>query len=598
MHEFPARRVPPLNPMTEVIEQTKDLRDFLLGLRRRIKPIAWIIGGLTVISTLVAWLLPPVYESKATILIEEQEIPTDLVQSTITTYAWQRLQTINQRVMTRQNLLEIVDKFDLYADKRKRETSEEIVERLREDIKLEPISADIIDPRTGRPAPATIAFTVGFEYESPELSQKVASEFVSLYLNENLKNRTERATETFDFLNEETKKLTEDIRAQEQEIAAFKQKHANFLPEDRQTNIALMDRIDRELDLVHLEIRSYEQQRVMLQGQLAGQNPASPKFDSTGRLTLDSDSRLKQLETEYASALGKYSPEHPDVVRIKREMDGLRKQAGAASSANDQARHLAELRAELASANEKYSPEHPDIQRLQREIAAAEQSLNDAPEAVASTRKPDNPTYINLQSQINSLDVQLRSAEAKRDDLKRRLADYEARLAGIPAVEREYSQMALELQNAQQRYQLLKQKETTAGIGKVLEAERKGERFTLIDPPALPEEPVRPNRWAIMVLGLVLSLGGGFGYAAVAESMDTSVRGARGITATFGVAPLSVIPYIENSEDIARKTRNRRNLMRAAIAAVLAVVILMPIFWIPWDVLWYKGLRYLGLGGG
>jgi uncharacterized protein involved in exopolysaccharide biosynthesis len=336
----------------------------------------------------------------------------------------------------------------------------------------------------------------------------------------------------------------------------------------------------------------------MLQGQLSAQSPTSPTFDSTGRLTLDAESRLKQLETEYASALGKYSPEHPDVLRLKREMDGLRKQAGADSSANDQARRLAELRAELADANEKYSPEHPDVLRLQREITGIENSLSTTPEASVVARKPDNPTYISLQSQINSLDVQLRSAEAKRDGLTRKLSDYEARLAGTPTVEREYSQMQLELLNAQQRYQLLKQKETTAGIGKELEAERKGERFTLIDPPALPEEPVRPNRWAIMVLGLVLSLGGGFGYAAVAESMDTSVRGARGITATFGVAPLSVIPYIENSEDIARKTRNRRNLMRAAIAAVLAVIILVPIFWIPWDVLWYKGLRYLGLSGG
>lgn len=584
--------------MTEAIEQTKDLRDFLSGLRRRVTPIAWIIGALAVISALVAWLLPPVYESKATILIEEQDIPPELVRSTITTYAWQRLQTINQRVMTRQNLMEIVDKHGLYADKRQRETTEEIVGRMREDIKLEPISADVIDPRSGRPTPATIAFTVGYEYETAAVAQKVASELLTLYLNENIKTRTERATDTYDFLTSETKKLTDEIAGMENKIATFKENHANELPEDKQANITFFERSERDLDFEIQNIRSLEQQRVMLQGQLANLSPASPTFDSTGARVLDSEGRLKSIETEYASALGKYSPEHPDVMRLKREIDGLRKQAGNDSSAQDQARKLAGLRAELAEVKERYSAEHPDVLRLEREITAVEQSLKDAPEVTTAARSPENPAYITVQSQINSTDIQIRAAQARREALKRKLDDYEKRLAGTPEVEREYSQMLLELQNARQRFQLLKQKQTEASIGKELETERKGERFTLIDPPALPEEPVRPNRWAIMVLGLVLSLGGGFGYAAVAESMDTSVRGARGVIATFGVAPLSVIPYIENSEDIARKTRTRRNLMRMAIAAVLAVIILVPIFWIPWDVFWYKGLRYLGLAGG
>lgn len=585
--------------LTEAVEPTKDLRDFLYGLRRRAKHVAWIVGALTVISALVAYLLPPVYESKATILIEEQEIPRELVQSTITTIAWQRLQTINQRVMTRTNLLEIADKYGLYTDKRRRETTEEIVERVRNDIKLQPISADVIDPRSGRPMPATIAFTVAYEYESPQVAQKVASELVSLYLNENVKTRTERSAETYDFLTDETKKVEDQIKELNEKLASFREKNIENLPEQIGINREFMQRTESELTAKIAEIRMLEANQAIFQVQLAGLSPMRETISATGeRVSLDPAARLRDRKSEYASAVSKYSPDHPDVVRLAREIEGLEKQVGSSSDSRKEARRLADLRGELAAAKKKYSDDHPDIARLNREIAGLETTLRDAPEVEVSTLKPDDPQYLSVSSNLESIRVQLRAAQAQRDELRRKLAYYEQRIAETPAAEREYKDLIRNLDAAQLRYQELKGKQLEAGIGQELEKERKGERFTLIEPPALPEEPIRPNRWAIMVLGLVLSLGGGFGYAAVAESMDSSVRGSRGIAATFGVAPLSVIPYIENSKDIARRGRTRKNLMRVAIAAVVAVVLIIQFFWIPWDVLWFKGLRFLGLGGG
>jgi uncharacterized protein involved in exopolysaccharide biosynthesis len=585
--------------LAETAEQTKDLRDFLYGLRRRAKLVAWIVGGLSVISALVAWLLPPVYESKATILVEEQDIPVDLVRSTITTVAWQRLQTINQRVMTRTNLLEIADKHGLYTNKRRRETTEEIVERVRKDIKLEPISADVIDPRSGRPMPATIAFTVAYEYESPEVAQKVANELVSLYLNENVKTRTERATETFDFLTDETKKVEEQIKALNEKLAIFREKNIENLPDQMQLNRDFLQRTETELTNKIAEIRQIEAQIALFEGQLVGLSPMKERFTATGeRMTLDPVARLRDRKSEYASALAKYSPDHPDVIRLAREIEGLEKEVGSSSDSREEARRLTNLRGELAAAQKKYSDDHPDVGRLKHEIAALETALRDTPEVEVATLKPDNEVYVQISSNIESRKVELRAAQSQRDELRRKLAYYEQRIAATPAAQREYSDLARDLDAAQVRYQNLKAKQLEAGIGQELEKERKGERFTLIEPPALPEQPIRPNRWAIMVLGLVLSLGGGFGYAAVAESMDSSVRSARGVTATFGIAPLSVIPYIENSEDIARRGRTRKQLMRAAIAAVVVVVLLIQFFWIPWDVLWFKGLRFLGMGGG
>ena len=298
-------------------EQTKDLRDFIDAFRRRRALVFIIFTVIFSISVLVALIWPPTYRSTATILIEEQGIPSDLVRSTITTYAWQRIQTISQRVMSRTNLLEIADKYKLYQSKRAFETNEEIVERMRKDIKLDPVSAEVVDPRTGRPTSATIAFTLSFDGERPDVTQRVDNELTTLYLNENIKSRTEKVTETYDFLTDEANKLGQQIAELEAKLAVFKEKNVNRLPELSQFNMQLMDRTDTELRDLDNQIRNLEDKRFYLEGQLAQVKPSGPEISAEGQRVPDPESRLKGLKTEYAVASARYSQDHPDIIRLK-----------------------------------------------------------------------------------------------------------------------------------------------------------------------------------------------------------------------------------------------------------------------------------------
>lgn len=584
-------------------EQTKDLSDYLHTLRRRRKGILTTGGVILLVASLFALLLPPVYQSSSTILIEEQEIPPDLIRSTITTYAWQRIQTISQRVMTRSTLLEIVDKYNLYHDKRKSETSEEIIERLRSDIKMVPISADVIDPQTGRPMPATIAFTVAFQNENPEVTQKVTNELTTLYLNENLKSRTERAAETVGFLTDETEKLAQHIGELEEKLAEFKKRNVNQLPELSQMNMLLVERTDREITETSNQINNLEERKLFIEGQLASMSPSSPMFSASGERILDSESRLKIAKTDLAAALARYAPDHPDVVRLRREVEGLEAASGGTSNPSDQAKQLTKVRSELASAREKYSEEHPDVIRLNRELAALEaqasQPAPTLPETALAKEKPDNPVYVNFQLQLRALNSELQTLANKRATLKAKLTDYESRLAQTPLVEKEYLALRRDYENAQIRYREIKNKQMVATVGEQLEKERKGERFSLIEPPQLPEKPIKPNRIAIMILGLLLSIGGGIGYGLAADGIDKSIRSARGLAQLMGAAPLSVIPYAENSEDINRRKKVKKLAIGSAVAGVSVAVILIQILWIPWDVLWYKGMRVIStlIGG-
>ena len=576
-------------------EQTKDLRDYWLFFQRRKKQIAVIMAALLTVSVVVAFLLPPTYRSTATILIEEQEIPSELVRSTITSYADQRIQVISQQVMTRANLMQVIEKYNLYPSKRKHETTEEILERIRKDIKLNIVSADVIDRRSGAKTTATIAFTLAYDSETAESAQKVANELTSLYLNENLKTRQQKSAETSSFLTEEASRLSAHISETETKLAVFKAKNQGRLPELTQLNLQLRDRTDSEIMEVDRQISSLEERKIYLDGQLAQMKPNSPMISASGERILDSDERLKALQAQYASLSGVYSADHPDVIKMRREMAALQKDTGEAPDSQEQSKQLTRLRSELALANEKYSDDHPDVIKLKKAVAALESSIKNTPAHSEPQRfkKPENPAFIALQSQLEATAGELRSMRSKRNELKSKMTSYETRLEQTPQVEREYLDLSRDHENSLRRYQELKAKQSEAQVAQELEKDSKGERFSLIDPPQLPEKPNSPNRPAIMLFGVILSMGGGVAYAGVLESLDSSIKSSKELVSVLKAPLLSVIPYIENAQDRGRKRKGRGVVVAAIIAVILTVALVIHFFWIPLDVLWFALMRKL-----
>ncbi|MHB8348095.1 MAG: Wzz/FepE/Etk N-terminal domain-containing protein, partial [Acidiferrobacterales bacterium] len=573
----------------EAIEPTKDLADYLDALRRRRKGIMWIATALMVVTVLVAFLIPPVYRSSATILIEEQEIPKNLIRSTITAYAWQRIQTISQRVMTRSNLLHLISQFGLYPNKRRSDTTEELVRRMRDDVKLTPITARVIDPTTGQPRRATIAFKLSYDGDTPVVAQKVDNELTTLYLNENLKTRTEQATNTYRFLTDQAQKLQKHITHLETKIASFKEKHLHSLPDLQRLNLELLDRNQNDLIEANNELRSLQDRKTFLESQLAQIDPNAPVIGSDGRPILDPQSRLEALETEYATERAEYYPDYPDVVRLKRQIAGLKKQIGNISDTQAQAKEVARLKAELSAEQVKFSADYPDVVKLKAELAALQaRRRKEASEPQAPPEKPQNPAYLTLNAELQGVKSRIAAATRQRAQLQAKNADFEKYLAETPSVQRQYRDLRRDYENSQQQYLKLKSKQMDAKIGEQMEKDQEGERLSLIDPPDLPQKPAKPNRFAIIILGFILSVGGGLGYAAITESMDKSVHGARGLNALLGEAPLSVIPYIENSADHERHQKHRKLAMMSALAGLVAAVLLVQFLWIPWDILWFK----------
>jgi uncharacterized protein involved in exopolysaccharide biosynthesis len=572
-----------------VDEQLQTLDDYLAILKRRKWQLIVPAVILAVLTAAVAVLLPASYRSSATILIEQQEIPSDLVQTTVTSFADQRIQVISRRVMTTENLGQLIERYDLYPELRRKISLNMAVEQMRDRIKLDMISADVMDPRSGRAQEATIAFSLSFENESPGQAQKVTSGLVSLFLQENIEQRQAAVTDATTFLQAEADKLGEQIATLEARLAAFKEEHGEALPEFASLNRELMARTESQLRDNIQSQQSLEQQKLYLESELA-------QMDATG--TTDASTlRLRELEAQYAQTVSRYSTTHPDRIRLEREMATLRGMVGQTSSGELQSR-LAELHTELAVLRERYAEDHPDVLRLKRSIEATRKQLAEvdpASDRLARNRAATDPASVQLRTRLDAARQDIESLKLKRVELEKELAKYEEYVKASPRIEQQYSALTRDYDNAMNKYREVRDKVLQAELAQSLETNRKGERFLLIEPPLVPEKPFKPNRPAILVLGVVLSLAGGVGHLALREMLDKGIHGARALQTIAKVPLLGVIPYIETSLDRRRRIRRRLLTIGAVLLALIGGVIVFHLFVMPLDVLWFALMRKLDL---
>jgi polysaccharide biosynthesis transport protein len=575
-----------------------DTRERLLAYWRRRGTFYVVASAAGIIAILLAAFLPATYQAAATILIEQQEIPQELVRSVITSFADQRVQVISQRVMTTQNLLGLIERYNLYPDIREKQPREVLLAKMRGDIGMHMISADVIDPRSGRPTQATIAFSVAYKSRSPELALKVANELTTLYLNENLTSRTQLSQQTSVFFTEEAQRESAHIAELDKKLSAFKEKHQDELPDVTQLNIQTVERTELDVRDAENRLAQLDSQRVLLEAQLAQISPNTQVYSDSGQRVFGAEDRLKDLKSKLADYKARYGPDHPDVISTQREVDGLVKEVAEEDGTSDRLRQLSQAKAELAADLDKYSPEHPDVVRLKREVERLQKAVDtDANAGLEKTKQghADNPVYIQVKGELDSLAVEREGAVKKRGELQAKLDDYEKRMNKSPEVEREFREMSRDLESAQFKYQEILSKQTEVQVSQNLETERKGEKFTLIEPPQPPEKPISPNRPLVVAVGLLLALVSGVGAVILRESTDASVRGPSDIRQMLEVPALASIPIIVTAADRKRRQRIVRYTWGGGVGAMMLAVTVVHLFVRPLDIVWQSLLRRFGI---
>lgn len=566
------------------MQKTKDINYFINLFK--IKKWFIIISAVIIflISLIIAYSLPSVYESTSTILIEEQQIPQDFVRTTVTGFAEQRIQTITQQILSRAKLMEIIKQFNLYQDMKEKYTQEEIIERMRDDIRLNTISADMSDRgRKGRgsagPGGMTIAFTISYQGKNPATVQKVAGNLASLYLEQNLKDRQEKAETTTKFLEAELKALDERIAGIGDQITKFKQKHEGALPELKAHNMAQAERLEVDIKQLDNHIRASIDKRSYLEGQLATINPDLPVVGQEA--VLDPKARLYALQVSLAALLARNSEDHPDVQKIKREIAGLEKMVSAqGGQASARRQKLTQLQMELASKQGSLSPEHPEIKKLQKEIARLEKTVDTQEKIVRpEVLNPNNPAYIGIKNQIQGIDNEVAMLQKQQLDLKSKLQIYLQRMELTPKIEQEYAALLRDYQNAHSKHMEVMNKLLEARIAEGMEEHQKAEKFTLIDPAGFPEKPVSPNRILITLAGMIVGLAAGVGMVLISDQMDHSIKNADDINWITDLPVIGNISRMITPDYLMQQKRRRLVIAVSTCFSFLIFLFLVHFFY-------------------
>nr|WP_319392951.1 Wzz/FepE/Etk N-terminal domain-containing protein [uncultured Desulfobacter sp.] len=533
-------------------EQILTPGDYLAILKRRRWALITPFAVIVLIAALTALIWPPSYQSTATILIEQREIPAEYVTSSMTSFAEQRMQSIKQRVLTSKQLQELILRFNLYPNLRDKMGIDQIVDKMRDQITLTPVNVEIADRKSGRTATATIAFTLGFEGDSARQAQQVADTITTLFLKEDLKVRTEQASSTLGFLKTEKERIKDELAEYEGQLARFKKENADSLPEVFQLNMQGQDQAERNIESAKERLRTLQEKKEALEEEL---------------------------------------------FNTPREMDDLLAEGGAK---DEDEQRLEMLKLELINLKTQFSDRYPDVQKKKEEIAEVAAKVEKKKREKAQSTDEysrKNPAYVTLSSRLAGIRSDIDSTRNMIKDLMDQAEDYKKRLAATPGVEEKYNAILTERNNLNIKYNELQAKMLEADMAKTLESEQKGERFTLVESAKLPEKPSKPNRLAIVLIGFVLGIGAGVGLAAVMEFSDTSVLDAEALSRATGKPVLTVVPVIETQQDLAKKRLKVWVTCTGVVLAVVVAVFLFDAYVMDLDVLWVKIMRRIELIG-
>jgi len=506
----------------------------------------WILPPAAVIAVSAAafsFLLPNRYESEATILVESQQVPERYVTANTTTNLSEALVVMTDAILSRTQLLKIIDKFGLYSKERKSMVPEQLVELMRSKIKIEPVekTTETRDINT---------FNISFTWDDPHAAQQVTKELTTLFINENNESREEQSTGTTNFLADQLKVAEGELKEQESRVRDFKMNNLGELPEQQPGNLAILSG---------------------LQGQLQS--------------TMDSLARAREHQGYLQSLISQYQ----DIAAAGVPVSGTT----AASPAEAIRQELARLQNQKADLLSRYTEKYPDVVKIDQQIketegllaAATEAQEHAKPESAKENPKPTRPAIrdaaiAQYKSQLEANSIEIQNLTAEQKQIQSKIEEYQRRLNQTPVREQQLADLLRGYDLSKQHYNDLLSKKADSELATSLIKRQQGERFRIIDPPSLPSKPSSPPRLKISLAGLATGIGVGLAFAFFIELKNHSFRDEQELRRAFAFPLLLGVPKLPT------KGEKRRRLRVAVLewlgGAIMCLLIGATEFYVYW----------------
>ena len=526
------------------------MKNWLSILNRRKVGATLIALTILAIGTSAAVFLPSTYRSVATILVDQQEIPSDDGGGQAG-YADHRLQILIKRVMSGDNLSKIAKKHALFEDTayQNEQLTQTALRGFRKNINMEMINSEVVDSKMRFKVDATISFDISYIGKDAKTTKDVTKSLVELFFKENLASQTHLTTASSELLQKEEQELVTIVKALEGQLREFNQRNIYTHPDMKDSNIRGLEKTTDEISAAKIELRSLKENRTFLESELIRIKPNSTILDSDGNRIRGKADRLKELRAKLAEMRVRYSDSHPDLARVRKQISSLEEVSNENSAAKQIIAELKELKADLRVQNKRYSSSHPTIKSLKRKIASLmaqlgkerSRTLADAPITEA-----DNPAYITAYSQLKSAELDITALEDNLKQLEAERALFEGRLEKTPAAAREFIQLEREYKQATTELENTRKKRFGARLSGSLGYSANTDGLTLLEPPSTPEKPYKPNRKLLLIVTFALAGWAAIGFALIREHFDDRLWTTEDLMAELTDPPLSVIPILSN----------------------------------------------------
>jgi polysaccharide chain length determinant protein (PEP-CTERM system associated) len=538
-----------------VTRRPPDVEDYIDMLRRY---RSWLIGPMfagLVVAVVVAFLWPDTYVSQAVMRITPQRISDRLVPSVVNVQMQQRLQQMQQEILSRASLSELIQRpsLDLYRKERNRYPMEDIIQDMRnKSIKIQTIEAAGGGGSGNRMASM---FTISFSYPDRFKAQSVVRELVTKFTEQNVTVQHESAKLTAEFLSDEMKQAKERMDTLEQALMKFKSENMGRLPEQFQANVAQLNNYQMMVSQANEGLSRLQQQRLQLETQLQNNNTNISYYNSI-------------LEDQIATG---------GTAQVRNE------------TLNQLNQRIMNLQSEIAALQEQLTPSHPTIKRAKASLAALEKRRQDAekedlerqavagPAAAPTIRRVANQQALKavqdltasnnvLKTEMQNLNLQMDEKVKQIQEYNRMIANYQSRVEGSPQLEGQYLALTRDLSLAKQTYEDYHRKADVSDTAKNLEEHKAGENLEVLDAASDPQQPSEPNRPYMAAVGAGVGLMLGIVLAGAREMKNTSLKNLKDVRAYTNLPVLSSIPLLENALLVRRK---RRLLLLAWSSAII-----------------------------
>jgi polysaccharide chain length determinant protein (PEP-CTERM system associated) len=489
--------------------------------RRRAKVMAATALGIALTVYWIAMALPNKYESYATVLVTPQTVDPTLVAAGVPDSDLNnRLYLMSAEILSRGRLSKIIDDLGLYASESQYMVREQIIDRMRESVGVQPVLTELNQGVKRRNEVDEInQFRISFTHRNATTAMQVAQRLSNDFIEQHIGSRITLSQKSLEFIDDELARLAERIREVESRIAEVKNANPGRLPEDMTATQRRLERLMTDMAFAQRSLA----EAISDEGFFRSQINNAPI--GVGEMT--PESRLKTLELQIAEYKARgFTDKHPDVVKTKLEIATLEQAIALGKTEN----------AEGDDRILSYSQQSAEAERQR-----------------ATLRKAA------AQGEIERL-------QAAIDELQMQLAHTPAVAEVLDGLDREYRHLF-------DSYQDFSNRQLEAMVQAQLERRQLGEQFRVLESAFIAPEASSPNRLLIMILGTFFAVAVGVGVGVLRESVDTSLHSARQLQNAFAIPVLAAIPKILLEADLAALRRSRiRVSLGAAFVICFALV--------------------------